>query len=82
MELAELANKIEDLVKRKYRRLDLTEEDIAEFIFGDACHQSRVNEACRWLVAEKRLERKGKGVANSPYTYRPYDQPPNFKVKF
>jgi hypothetical protein len=82
MELAELANKIEDIVKRKYPRLKLTEEDLAEWILGDAYYRASVNDACRWLVGNLRLSREGKGVAGSPYTYRPYPKSGNFKLAF
>jgi hypothetical protein len=78
LERAELAEKIVDLVNRKWQRLKLTELDLAEWICGHEVYKSRVNDACRWLVDEGRLKREGEGVANSPYWYRPAP-PSNFK---
>jgi hypothetical protein len=66
-----IADDIEALIKRK-RRLSLTEEDIADMLFGqNNTSQQRVNSACRQLVEERRLVRQGKGGANDPYTYHP-----------
>ena len=66
-----IADDIEALIKRK-RRLSLTEEDIADMLFGqNNASQQRVNSACRQLVEERRLVRQGKGGASDPYTYDP-----------
>jgi hypothetical protein len=66
-----IADDIEALVKRK-RRLSLTEEDIADMLFGqNNAYQQRVNSACRQLVKERRLVRQGKGGPDDPYTYHP-----------
>jgi len=66
-----IADDIEALIKRK-RRLSLTEEDIADMLFGqNNASQQRVNSACRQLVAEKRLVRQGHGGPSDPYTYHP-----------
>jgi hypothetical protein len=72
MEPAQLADKIESLIKRKFPRLKLSDEDIAEMIFADSNYRSKVNEACKWLIAGKRLIREGEGVAYSPYWCRPW----------
>jgi hypothetical protein len=64
-----IADDIEALVKRKWR-LRLTEEDMADMLFGqNNAYQQRVNSACRQLLEEKRLVRHGKGGASDPYTY-------------
>jgi len=48
-----IADDIEALIKRK-RRLSLTEEDIADMLFGqNNAYQQRVNSACRQLVEER-----------------------------
>ncbi len=66
-----IADDIEVLIKRK-RRLSLTEEDIADMLFGqNNTSQQRVNSACRQLVAENRLVRLGSGGPSDPYTYHP-----------
>jgi hypothetical protein len=66
-----IADDIEALVNRK-RRLSLTEEDIADMLFGQHnAFKQRVNPACRQLVAEKRLVRQGNGGLSDPYTYHP-----------
>jgi len=66
-----IADDIDALVKRKWR-LRLTEEDIADMLFGqNNASQQRVNSACRQLVEEKRLVRLGKGGPSNPYTYAP-----------
>ncbi|MGQ0446674.1 MAG: hypothetical protein ACT4O2_16535 [Beijerinckiaceae bacterium] len=74
---AKLADAIVELIERKYPRLKLTEEDIAEMMFGygGEYYRSRVNEACRWLTEGKRLSRGGKGVAYDPFWYRPWFDP-------
>jgi hypothetical protein len=71
----ELADKIEALVKRKYPRLQLSDEDICEMLFGHALYRQQVNAACRRLISEQRLDRDGKGVAGSPFWYRPWGPP-------
>jgi hypothetical protein len=64
-----IADDIVELVKRK-RRLKLTEEDIADFLFGqNNAYQQRVNSTCRRLIAEGRLVRQGKGGPADPFTY-------------
>jgi hypothetical protein len=78
---ARLADAIVLLVERKYPRLKLTDEDISEMLFGDAYYRPRVNAACRWLIEEKRLSRKGKGVAYEPFWYLPWSDP-IFKRRF
>ena len=71
----ELENRIEALIRRKHPRLNLTEEDIAEMLFGDAFNRPHVNRACRRLVDDKRIARGGGGVAGDPYWYRPWTAP-------
>lgn len=67
-----IADDVECLVKRKWPRLKLTEDDIAEMLFGQAsAYQQRVNKACRQLVDEKRLGREGEGIPYYPHTYKP-----------
>jgi hypothetical protein len=70
-----IADDIEALVNRK-RRLSLTEEDIADMLFGqNNALQQRVNSACRQLVAEKRLVRQGNGrTRRSLHVPSPTDQ--------
>jgi hypothetical protein len=63
-----IADDIEALVKRK-RRLNLTEEDIADMLFGQNAYPQRVNSACRQLVKEGRLLRRGEGGPADPFTY-------------
>jgi hypothetical protein len=64
-----IADDIVALVGRK-RRLRLTEEDIADMLYGqNRASQQRVNPACRRLVSEGRLVRHGKGGQDDPYTY-------------
>ena len=71
----ELEDKIEALVRRKYPRLRLTEEDLSDWLLGDVFYRPHVNRACRRLVEEQRLDRLGGGVANDPYTYKPWHPP-------
>lgn len=66
-----IADDVEALVKKKWR-LRLTEEDIADILFGqDKAYQQRVNAACRQLLEEGRLVRHGKGGPSDPYAYGP-----------
>jgi hypothetical protein len=66
-----LADDIVYLVERKQHRLHLTEQDIAEFLYGqNNAYQQLVNSECRRLVDAGRLERQGKGGQADPYTYR------------
>jgi hypothetical protein len=44
-------------------------------LFGHAFYRRRVNEACRRLIKEKRLDRKGKGVPYDPFWYLPWQEP-------
>ena len=64
-----IADEVLTLVERK-RGLNLTEEDIADILFGqDHAYQQRVNKACLQLVEQKRLVRRGNGGPADPYTY-------------
>jgi hypothetical protein len=68
-----IADDIVALVERKQRRkrpLHLTEEDIAEMLFGqDKAYQQRVNQDCRLLVGQGKLVRDGEGGPADPFTY-------------
>jgi hypothetical protein len=65
-----IADDIVALVRRKGHRLNLTEEDIAEMLFGqDNAYQQRVNSDCRLLINQGRLVRHGKGGPGDPCTY-------------
>jgi hypothetical protein len=65
-----VADDILALVQRKQHRLNLTEEDIAEMLFGqNNGYQQRVNSDCRLLVDAGKLERRGKGGPADPFTY-------------
>jgi hypothetical protein len=75
----ELEDRIEALVRDKYPRLKLTQEDIAQMIFADVFDRRHVSRACRRLVDENRLIQEGRGVANNPFTYRPHPGEPLFK---
>jgi hypothetical protein len=72
----ELEDKVEALVRRKHPRLKLTEEDISEWLLGDASYRPHVNRACRRLVDDNRLVREGGGVAYDPYWCRPWFKDP------
>jgi hypothetical protein len=64
-----IADDIVALVQRKHR-LRLTEEDIADMLYGqNHGYQQRVNSDCRLLVQQGRLVRHGKGGPADPYTY-------------
>jgi hypothetical protein len=76
----ELEERVEALVKRKFPRLKLTEEDITEMLFGDVFNRPHVNRACRRLVDDKRIIREGGGVAYDPFWYRPWAEPVNRRV--
>jgi hypothetical protein len=81
----ELEDRIEKLVRlmspRMKRREELTEADLSEAIFGDVSSQRRVNQACRRLVDDGRLDREGRGVAHDPHRYRPVLSPPKYRLK-
>jgi hypothetical protein len=65
-----IADDIIALIARKGRRLNLTEEDIAEMLFGQKnAYQQRINSDCRMLVDQGRLVRRGKGGSGDPFTY-------------
>ncbi len=64
-----IADDIVALVERK-RRLRLTEEDIADMLFGqNNAYQQRVNADCRLLIQTGKLVRHGNGGPADPYTY-------------
>jgi len=70
----ELEDRVEALIRRKYPRLKLTEEDISEMLFGDSFNRPHVNRACRRLMDENRLTHEGGRVAHNPYWYRPWTE--------
>jgi hypothetical protein len=62
-----IADKIMNLLRR---RPGLTAIEIAVNIFGRRHpYKQRVNHACRRLIDEGRLERRGKGGPGDPLTY-------------
>lgn len=77
---AELADGIVSLIARKYPRLKLTDEDICEMLFGHSCYRRQVNEACRRLILENRLNRKGEGVAYDSFWYLPWHPPVDGRI--
>ena len=48
-----------------------TEIEIAEAIFGDGAYQQSVNQDCRMLINEKKVERRGAGGQSDPFKYYP-----------
>ena len=46
-----------------------TEIEIAEAIFGDGAYQQSVNQDCRMLLNEKKVERRGSGGQSDPFKY-------------
>jgi hypothetical protein len=60
----------DDIIYEVTRKSGLTEADLAALLFGKRCgYQSRVSYACRRLVHEGRIERRGKGGQADPFTY-------------
>ena len=61
---------IDDVLREVRIKEGRTEDDLAALIFGrDRAYQQRVNAACRQLVSEGTIIRKGNGGAYDPYTY-------------
>ncbi len=61
---------IDDILREVQIKEGRTENDLAALIFGrNQAYQQRVNAACRLLVAEGKIVRKGRGGAYDPYTY-------------
>jgi hypothetical protein len=75
MSQSELEDAIVSLVQKHYRDFLLTHKNISEWIFCSDCHTASVNAACLRLIAQRRLDRDGLGVAYSPYKYRPWREP-------
>ena len=51
------------------RKPHLTEHEIAQALFGQDGYQQRVNQDCRWLVSQGKLQRNGVGGSSDPFTY-------------
>jgi len=70
---------MDDILREVRIKEGRTEDELAALIFGrDQAYQQRVNPACRQLVAEGTVIRKGNGGPNDPYTYwLPADPPIN-----
>jgi hypothetical protein len=60
---------IDDVVALISARPGLTECQIAESLFGRKGQQQRVNPVCRRLLREGRVERRGQGYSQDPFTY-------------
>ena len=61
-----LGERIAALVRRQP---GLSEAEIAETLFGDCHLKTRVNTACRALLAAGRLRRQGRGGPADPFHY-------------
>jgi hypothetical protein len=60
----------DDIMYEVTRKSGLTEAALAALLFGRRnAYPSRVNSACRRLVEEGRVERRGKGGQADPFTY-------------
>lgn len=60
----------DDILDEVRRKSGRTEAELAALLFGRRNgYQQRVNSTCRLLVAERELERRGKGGPGDPYTY-------------
>jgi hypothetical protein len=61
---------IERVFAEIVRKAGHTELELAALLFGrDNAYQQRVNSACRRLVADHRVVRRGKGGLLDPFTY-------------
>jgi len=63
----DVAARIFDLVRR---RPGMTELEIAKAIFGPGAAQQQVNQHCRSLLKQGRVERNGGGGQADPFSYR------------
>ena len=61
-----VSNRILELVRR---RSGMTELEIATAIYGPAAVQQQVNQHCRALLRNGRLQRRGSGGPSDPYVY-------------
>lgn len=59
---------IEFLISKCHGR---TEIEISQAIFGDGAYQQSVNQDCRMLVNENKIERRGAGGQSDPFKYYP-----------
>jgi hypothetical protein len=60
---------VDDVLWLLTRQPGLTEVEIARQLFGRDGYQQQVNSACRRLVKEYRIERRGSGRRGDPFTY-------------
>jgi len=58
-----------DILRVVMAQPGLSAEGIAGKLFGDKATMQRVNAACRKLVEERRLVRRGRGGPSDPLTY-------------
>jgi hypothetical protein len=68
LDRATLGDRILDAVRR---RPSLTELELAKQLFGPAAVQQRVNQHCRRLVEQRKLDRRGSGGQLDPFVYFP-----------
>ena len=48
-----------------------TEIEISQVIFGNNAYQQSVNQDCRMLVSNGKVERRGQGGQSDPFKYYP-----------
>ena len=48
-----------------------TEIEISQAIFGDNAYQQSVNQDCRMLARNGKIERRGQGGQSDPFKYYP-----------
>jgi hypothetical protein len=64
------ANRIIEVIRK---RPGMTELEIAKVIYGPGAVQQQVNQRCRSLLKQGRVERSGTGGQTDPFTYRARD---------
>jgi len=62
-----VASRIVDLVRR---RPGMTELEIAKAIYGPGAAQQQINQHCRSLLKQGKVDRNGSGGQADPFTYR------------
>jgi hypothetical protein len=73
-----IADSILALIERKERRKrrpSLTAQDIAEMLYGPNGYQQLVDPTLRELVAAERLDQRGEGGPDDPFTYHTHFTP-------